>query len=748
MSEPEHLSALAELAFGDPHRLLGRHHEDGQLVFRALAPGARSVEIICDGKRHDMEPRSDLPSIFELHLPRGGEAAPGAYRIAVDGVERHDPYAFSLTLGEIDLHLIGEGTHRQLDRVLGAHPREHQGVEGVSFSVWAPEAAGVSVAGDFNGWRADRHPMRRLDGGVWELFVPGLSAGTLYKYAVRTHEGATLMKADPLAMGMELRPQTASVIETSSYAWQDEAWMKGRLATDVARAPMSIYEVHLGSWRRGPKRSESDARPNWLSYRQLAHELVDYVADMGFTHIELMPILEHPYDGSWGYQVGSYFAPTRRYGGPDDLRYFVDRCHQRGIGVILDWVPAHFPKDAFALGRFDGTAVYEHLDPRQGEHKQWGTYVFNYGRPQVKNFLVANALYWLREFHLDGLRCDAVASMLYLDYGAEDTGHWVANPLGGRENLDAVDFVRALNDAVHEEQPGALVLAEESTAWPGVTHNAKAGGLGFDLKWNMGWMHDNLRYFGLDPIHRAFHHNLVTFGLWYAYSERFVLPLSHDEVVHMKGSLLDKMSGDVWRRFANLRCLYAHMWAHPGRKLLFMGGELAQWREWSEERALDWHLLDQRYDDGALRHRGVQSLVRDLNRLYTERPALHAADHEPRGFRWIDANNPHQSVVAYLRFADEADVVGRPPEPDEAAALDYVAVVCNFTPVPRHGQRVGVPRAAFHRELLNTDASDYGGSGMGNLGGVSSEPVPAHGFEHSLSLTLPPLSVLYLAPET
>ncbi|MBN4050348.1 1,4-alpha-glucan branching protein GlgB [Desulfobulbus sp. AH-315-M07] len=629
--------------------------------------------------------------------------------------DRDDSAGSVPAIGELDLHLVAEGKHQQLYDCLGAHPRELNGVTGVAFAVWAPNAHRVSVVGDFNEWDGMSHPMSRVGPGVWELFVPDLEVGTLYKYEVTGPDGALVLKTDPLAAAMQLRPDTASVVVASDYEFDDADWCESRSVRD---APMSIYEVHLGAWRH------KDGA--WLTYHELADQLVDYACDLGFTHLELMPVMEHPLDKSWGYQVGGYYAPTARYGSPDALRHLIDRCHQRNLGVILDWVPAHFPKDAFGLGRFDGTALYEHLDPRRGEHREWGTYVFNYGRAEVKNFLIANALYWMDEFHVDGLRCDAVASMLYRDYGAKDESEWEKNRLGGREDLEAVDFVREFNDAVHGRFPGAVTIAEESTAWPGVTHDSAAGGLGFDLKWNMGWMHDTLDYFAQDPVHRSYHHNLITFGLMYAFSEKFVLPLSHDEVVHLKKSLLSKMPGDRWQQFANLRCLYAHMWAHPGKKLLFMGGEFGQWNEWTEERPLDWGLLE--HDD----HRGLQRLVRDLNGIYRARPALYEADHEPSGFQWIDCHDHLQSILAYLRVARDGS---------------YVLCVVNCTPIPRHGYRVGAPRGVSHREILNTDAHDYGGSGVGNLGTVKATDVPCHGQPHSLELTLPPLATLWLVPE-
>ncbi len=727
------LDRLAAFRHRDPHTILGRHRSDGGVVFRILRPDVREawlVDDLADGAAPRPMERIHPGGVFMLEADAGEPPPPGAYQIELRGPlgthRYHDPYAFSPTIGELDLHLIAEGRHRELYRVLGAHVMEHQGVQGTRFSVWAPAAERVSVVGDFNHWNGGIHMMRFLGPGVWELFIPGLGEGTVYKFEIRGPGGDVFVKSDPMARQMELRPGNASVVEVSRHAWRDAHFVEAR-PRDAWRRPLSIYEVHLGSWKHVPGPRRVAAHPNWLSYRELAEELSAYVADMGFTHVELMPVMEHPYDGSWGYQVGGYYAPTSRYGTPDDFRYFVDRCHQRNIGVIVDWVAAHFPKDAFALGRFDGTALYEHLDPRKGEHKQWGTFVFNYGRHEVRNFLIANALYWLDEFHIDGLRADAVASMLYLDYAAQDAGEWLPNEYGGRENLEAIAFLRELNDTLHERFPGCLVIAEESTAWPGVTHRTATGGLGFDFKWNMGWMHDTLDYFAKDPVHRSFHHNRLTFGLMYAFSERFLLPLSHDEVVHLKRSMLDKMAGDRWQKFANLRALYAHMWAHPGKKLLFMGGEIGVWKEWSEDVPLDWGLLGDRH------HAGLTALLRDLNRIYREHPALWRADAEPRGFRWIDANDNQQSVVSYIRFDPEEDG-------------DYLVCVANLTPVPRTGYRIGVPRAVRHREILNTDADVYGGSGTGNLGAVEPSDVPCHGFDASLSLTLPPLAALYLVP--
>ena len=748
-TEAAQLDLVAEVRHGDPHCWLGRHREGDELVFRAFRPDTDALTVIWDDRRLPMT-LAHPGGIYEARIDGVGVPPPGAYQLELpttSGPHRfHDPYAFEPTVGEVDLHLFGEGNHHELYRVLGAHRRAHQGVEGTSFSVWAPEAARVSVVGDFNAWNGCLHAMRRLDGGVWEIFVPGVEAGALYKLEVLTKSGKALAKADPYGRQMELRPSTASVVTETSYVWGDAKWLAERDAVDAGRRPMSIYEVHLGSWRQHPGPRRHHGQPNWLSYEELTDQLVDYVAEMGFTHVELLPVMEHPFDGSWGYQVGGYYAPTSRYGTPDAFRAFVDRCHQRGIGVLLDWVPAHFPKDAFGLGRFDGTALYEHLDARRGHHKQWGTYIFNYGRNEVRNFLIANALYWIDELHVDGLRADAVASMLYLDYASTSDGDWVPNRYGGREHIDAIELLRELNEVVRERHRGAVIIAEESTAWPGVTHPTRAGGLGFGFKWNMGWMHDTLDYFSKDPIHRAFHHGKITFGLMYAFSERYVLPLSHDEVVHMKRSLLDKMAGDRWQKLANLRSLLAHMWAHPGKKLLFMGGEIGQWREWSEERALDWELLE----DPA--HAGIKRLVTDLNRLYREHAALWVADDLQAGFRWVDANDSAQSVVSYLRVAPApregpgVAAAGEGTEMERLAASDYVLCVGNFTPVPRKGYRVGVPRAGIHCEVLNTDAGTYGGSGMGNLGAVEAAAIPCHGFPASVELTLPPLSMSYFVP--
>ncbi|HEX7928706.1 MAG TPA: 1,4-alpha-glucan branching protein GlgB, partial [bacterium] len=616
-----------------------------------------------------------------------------------------------------DLHLLGEGRHEHLHEKLGARFRTVESVDGFAFTVWAPGAEGVSVVGEFNAWDGRIYPMRALGGsGVWELFIPELQPGMKYKFEVRSH-GGYVLKADPFALATEVPPGSASVLFRTGYHFQDENWLRGQAHQDHLRRPVSIYEVHAGSWRRVPEEGNRS-----LTYRELAHALADHALDMGFTHVQFMPLMEHPFGGSWGYQVSSYFAPTARYGGPDDFRYLVDHLHQRGLGVLLDWVPAHFPKDQFALGRFDGTALFEHLDPRQGEHPDWGTFIFNFGRNEVKNFLTSSALNWLADYHVDGLRVDAVASMLYLDYSREH-GQWVPNKFGGRENLEAIDFLKHLNIVVHRRHPGVLMCAEESTAWGGVSRPTYTGGLGFGFKWNMGWMHDTLAYFKHDPIHRSFHHYNLTFGLLYAWSENFILPLSHDEVVHGKGSLINKMPGDRWQKFANLRALYAHMWAHPGRKLLFMGGEIGQWNEWNHEQSIDWHLL------GGEEHRGLMALVRDLNRLYRREPALWEADSDPASFQWVDADNGRENVLAYLRLAPQSK--------------RRLLCVGNFSPVVRYNYRIGLPGPGEYREVLNSDSAAYSGSNVGNAGVIRAEPIPHNGRSWSAQIALPPLGVLW-----
>ncbi|MDQ3806250.1 MAG: 1,4-alpha-glucan branching protein GlgB [Acidobacteriota bacterium] len=710
----------------DPHALLGAHPTPRGVVVRAFRPDAERVELLVEGEGPREMVRSHPAGFFELLLPGRQQLFPYLLRVAYPGGQAftlRDPYTFLPTFGRLDEHLFNEGRHWQIYEKLGAHVRDLGGVRGVSFAVWAPFADGVSVVGDFNNWDGRLHQMRKLGvSGVWEIFLPDLGPGAVYKYEIHRHGHLPFLKADPYALYAEVPPATSSVVFEVGYQFTDREWMQARAARDHYRRPLSIYEVHLGSWRRVP---EEQGRS--LTYRETAPALADYCLELGFTHVEFLPLKGHPYGGSWGYQVASYYAPTARFGDPDGFRFLVDYLHNRGVGVIMDWVPAHFPKDDWALGRFDGTALYEHLDPRQGEHPEWGTFIFNYGRNEVRNFLIANALFWLGECHVDGLRVDAVASMLYLDYSRTE-GRWVPNKYGGRENLEAVDFIRELNEVVHREQPGAMMIAEESTSWPLVTKGADQGGLGFDFKWNMGWMHDTLKYFERDPLVRRYFHNNLTFGLTYAWSENYILPFSHDEVVHMKGSMLNKMHGTRAQKFANLRALYAYMWAHPGKKLLFMGGELGQWREWSEERSLDWHLLDEP------EHEGVRALVRDLNRLLGERPALYEADVEPRGFRWIDVDNAPENVVAFLRAGPYTG--------------DRLVCVCNFSAVARPGYRLGLPAAGTYRLILNTDAPVYAGSDAASAPeSFEAEEQPVHGFPFSAALDLPPLTTLwFLAP--
>jgi 1,4-alpha-glucan branching enzyme len=629
---------------------------------------------------------------------------------------------FSPLVGELDLHLLSEGRHERAHELMGAHVREHDGVTGTAFLVWAPDAQSVSVVGDFNGWNGGADPMRRTADGLWELFIPRSLLHSTYKYEIRGPGGGTVMKADPWAQETELPPQTASVVTESKYVWSkdDTRWRELRAELEPHARPMSVYEVHLGSWRQNPL---EDYRP--LTYLELADELSDYVLDMGFTHVELLPVMAHPFGGSWGYQVTSYFAPTPNYGSPDDFRALVDRLHERGVGVILDWVPAHFPRDGFALAEFDGAPLYEYADPRRGAHPDWGTLVFDFGRNEVRNFLIANARYWVSEFHVDGIRVDAVASMLYLDYSRKE-GEWVPNIHGGRENLEAVSFMKELNEVLYASAPGVISAAEESTAWPGVSRPTYLGGLGFGFKWNMGWMHDTLGYFEQDPLYRRYRHGQLTFSLMYAFSENFILPLSHDEVVHGKGSLYGKMAGDHWQKLANLRTLYAYMWAHPGKKLLFMGCELAQPTEWNHEASLPWHLLEQ--SD----HAGVQSLVRELNTVYRDEPALWELDADPGGFYWLEANDADNSVVAFAR--------------QNANGERTVVCVMNLTPVVRDGYRIGLPHPGTWHEVINTDDQRFGGSGVGN-GAVHTEAIPWHSQPQSAALTLPPLGTVWLVPD-
>ena len=719
--------AVLEARHGDPFAFLGMHAAGGNLCVRVFLPWARRLWAV-DAATGEVA--GELSRVHEEGLWLGmlGRRPRFRYRLRAEGalgtVEFDDVYAFPPVLGDFDIHLLAEGTHHESYAVLGSHWREHDGVLGVSFAVWAPNARRVSVVGDFNDWDGRRYPMRLRQGaGIWEIFIPGLEPDHVYKYEILGAGGTLLpLKADPYAERAERPPATATVVAPPSrHGWNDTEWIETRWRRNDRHAPISIYEAHLGSWRRNAAEGH-----RYLTYRELAEQLVPYVRDMGFTHLELMPVSEYPFDGSWGYQPIGLFAPTNRFGTPDDFRAFVEACHAAGLALWLDWVPGHFPTDAHGLARFDGMALYEHADPRQGFQPDWNTYVYNFGRREVANFLLSNARYWIDAFHIDGLRVDAVASMLYLDYSRQ-AGEWVPNEFGGRENLAAIAFLKRMNELVFGTGSGATTAAEESTAWPMVSRPTYLGGLGFGFKWNMGWMHDTLRYMAQDPIHRKYHHNDLTFGLLYAFQENFVLPLSHDEVVHGKGSLVGKMPGDRWQRFANLRAYYGFMWTHPGKKLLFMGGEFAQQREWNHDTSLDWHLL------GDPLHRGVQRAVRDLNRLYRELPALHELDTEPDGFQWIDAGDAEQSTLAYMR---------RSRDPHELAV-----VVANFTPVPRHDYRIGVPRGGLYRERFNSDAFDYGGSGLDNAGAVRAQAHPAHGQAHSLVLTLPPLATLLFTHE-
>jgi 1,4-alpha-glucan branching enzyme len=724
------LDALVRREHTNPHAVLGAHPADGGVVVRAFRPAACAVTArLEDGSQVELE-QIHPGGVFEGRIEAG--ELPLHYQLEVDYGDAgkftiEDPYSFEPTIGDLDLHLIGEGRHEELYEKLGAHVREHQGVTGTAFAVWAPSARAVSVVGEFNSWDGRLHAMRSLgSAGIWELFLPGVEPGARYKYELLGADNELKLKADPYAQEAEHPPKTASVVASPSHRWSkgDANWLAERGQQQPLREPVSIYEVHLGSWRLNNLEGN---RP--LTYVELADELSAYALDMGFTHIELLPVMHHPFAGSWGYQVTGYFAPTPRHGSPDDLRQFMDRLHANGIGVLLDWVPAHFPRDEFGLIRFDGTALYEHDDPRRGEHPDWGTLVFNFGRHEVRNFLIASAMFWLREYHADGIRVDAVASMLYLDYSRRE-GEWVPNQFGGREDLDAVAFLKELNEVIYAREPGIISAAEESTAWPGVSRPTYLGGLGFGFKWNMGWMHDTLAYFQQDPIYRRYHHHELTFSLMYAFSENFILPLSHDEVVHGKGSLYSKMPGDRWQKLANLRALYAYMWAHPGKKLLFMGGELAQEQEWSHERSLDWHLLERP------ENAGIQRLVRDLNRLYRDEPALWEVDSDPSGFWWIEPNDADSNVVAFAR-----------QNTGSSGETRLVVFVANFSPVARPAYRLGLPRATRWREALNTDSTFYGGSDVGNLGSVKPEPIPWHGQPVSAEVTLPPLAAIWLVPE-
>ena len=741
----EIVDAIAGGYHGDPFAVLGPHPvpmEDGKegTAIRTMLPWAAEVKVLtANGQATDMG-RIHPDGLFETVLPRDAVDGPQSYALrATSGSGTHadlmDAYAFGPLLTDFDLHLISEGQHYRTYEKLGAHRVKVGDVWGVHFAVWAPNAQRVSVIGNFNNWDGRVNPMRFHPGaGIWEIFIPNLPAGEAYKYQIKPRNGGALVdKADPYGFYAEYRPRTSSIVfDIDSYRWNDGEWLKERAARQALDAPISIYEVHLGSWKRAP----GGGRPTtgeggvtdaggWLDYRQLAHELADYVKYMGFTHIELLPVSEHPFDGSWGYQTIGYYAPTSRYGDPSDFQYFVDHMHRNGIGVLIDWVPAHFPRDPHGLASFDGTHLYEHADPRLGAHPDWGTLIFNYGRNEVRNFLLSNALFWLDKYHIDGLRVDAVASMLYLDY-SRPAGAWLPNRFGGRENLEAIDFLKRFNELVHMEHGDVLTMAEESTAWPMVTKPTFLGGLGFDLKWNMGWMNDTLRYFEHDPIHRRYHHNEITFSMMYAFSEQFLLPLSHDEVVHLKGSLLSKMPGDGWQQFANLRALLGYMFTHPGKKLLFMGDELGMRQEWTEAKSIDWHELD--YES----HRGLNNFVRDLVHVYRSEPALYEVDFSWEGFQWLAADDNENSVIAYARRARERD---------------EIIVVCNFTPVTREGYRIPVPGPGYYREVLNSDAAAYWGSNAGNAGGA--DAIEEHWSQsgYVLSLTLPPLGVLILKRE-
>jgi 1,4-alpha-glucan branching enzyme len=727
-AEDDALETIAAGAADDPFAVLGPHSttHNGRpaIVIRTMQPSASSVEVLIGDqvlpmtRRHrdglfeaivDAEGRSPNDLFYRLRMHEGREVR-----------ETIDPYRFGPVLTEFDLHLFAEGTHYRAWEKLGSRRATVEGLTGVHFAVWAPNAQRVSVIGDFNRWDGRVNPMRKLvPSGVWEIFIPELRDGACYKYEIRTSAGHLLHKTDPYGRYFEVPPNTASVVFEERYTWRDGDWMRDRPSFDAWRErPMSVYEVHPGSWRRIPEEGS-----RYLTYRELAETLVPYVREMGYTHIELMPVMEHPFGGSWGYQVIGFYAPTSRFGTPDDFRYFVDECHRHGLGVILDWVPGHFPKDRHGLAEFDGTALYEHADPRKGEHQDWGTLIFNYGRNEVRTFLLSNALFWLEEFHVDGLRVDAVASMLYLDY-SRDAGQWIPNQFGGRENLEAVDFLKQLNMLTHGRVPGTITVAEESTAWPAVSRPVYVGGLGFSYKWNMGWMHDMLEYIRQDPVHRRWHHNQVTFSMLYAFTENFVLPFSHDEVVHGKGAMLDKMPGDLWQKHANLRALYGYMFAHPGKKLMFMGCEFGQWREWNYDTSLDWHLLQ--YAE----HEGLRRWVQDLNHTYQRESSLHEVDFDYHGFQWIDCCDNENSVMSFVRRAKDPQ--------------DFSVIVTNFTPIPRLDYRIGVPEGGWYRELLNSDSARYSGSNMGNGGGAHAEPRPMHGFDYSMSLTVPPLGFLLL----
>jgi 1,4-alpha-glucan branching enzyme len=726
----DELRSLVELTHQSPHTLLGMHPlgDKSGVVIRALLPGVKQVEI---QPVHEInKPKFELKRIAKTDVFEGVTqlaSAVYAYDLVItnhQGLTRRtrDAYSFLPTLGEADLFLFGKGDERKIYDKLGAQLRTIDGVHGASFAVWAPNAQRVSVVGDFNNWDGRFHPMRLLGAsGVWEIFIPGVGQGALYKFEIRDAHGNIKLNTDPFGFFFEVAPkQSAIVWDTKKFQWNDDTWLKKRRERDALRSPMSIYEVHVGSWQK------KTATESW-SYRELAKPLVEYVTRLGFTHVEFLPVAEHAFYPSWGYQVTGFYAPTSRFGTPDDFQFLINALHEAGIGVIVDWVPAHFPRDTWALARFDGTALFEHEDPRKGAHQDWGTLIFNFGRHEVVNFLVANALFWCERFHIDGLRVDAVASMLYLDYSRKE-GEWIPNQYGGRENLEAIEFLKKFNHITHTEFPGVMTIAEESTAWPQVTRPPYIGGLGFSFKWNMGWMHDTLGYFGREPIHRKYHQNDLTFAMLYHHNENFVLPLSHDEVVHGKGSLLGRMPGDDWQKFANLRALLGYQWLFPGKKLLFMGGEIGQRAEWNENAQLDWWLLN-----AGPFHRGLQKFVEDLNALYAKSPALWQADYDPADFNWIDCNDRESSVLSFLR--------------QTADGKNQLVVILNLTPVPRDNYRVGLPRAGKWRELVNSDAGIYAGSNKGNYGGVMAENIPSHGHQHSAQFCLPPMSVIAFQPE-
>ncbi len=722
--------ALMEGRHGDPFGYLGIHRNDTDdgFVVRSCRPDAKSITLeVLDHTNSvvhaiamdHVHPGGVFESTFEWH-----DNVPPRYQFSIDfgkgeAWRTADPYSFGLILGDQDCHFWAEGNHYMAYRVLGAHPREIDGIKGTTFALWAPNAQRISVVGDFNRWDGRCHPMRkRIEAGMWELFIPEVTIGDHYKFEVLGQNGRLVLKTDPFAFSTQWGQKTAAMVHSlDQYAWNDEDWMSSRATRDHYKTPMSTYEVHLGSWSRIP-----DDGNRWLTYKELAEQLLDHVERLGFTHIELMPITEYPFDGSWGYQVTGYFSPTSRYGSPDEFRYLVDQAHQRGIGIILDWVPAHFPKDDHGLARFDGTALFEHADPRQGEHMDWGTYIFNFDRNEVRNFLIASALFWMKEYHIDGLRVDAVASLLYLDYSREE-GQWIPNEHGGRENLGAIAFMKQLNEAAYGYCPGITMMAEESTSFAGVSKPTSAGGLGFGFKWNMGWMNDTLAYMERDPIHRRFHHGEATFSMIYAFDENFQLVLSHDEVVHGKGSLIEKMPGDRWQKFANLRMLYSWMWAHPGKKLIFMGDEIAQWDEWNANRSIDWHL---RFGE---EHSGMERLITDLNKIYSDIPALHQLDHDPAGFSWLDHDDAAQSIFTFIRRSEDGDTV---------------LIAVNATPTPHHAYRLGAPIAGTYREILNSDNQRYAGSGSANPGDRHTEPVAWQGQEQSIIIDVPPLGTTFL----